>query len=243
MTTYLSAGQFGPEAVLDSLGNIAPLTPVSVYVGSTPVTLATLYTGPTMAATSSNPLNTDAYGNLLFWAAPGEYTIQFTTGAGTTTLTVQVYNYPEPQIAFRGHLATSLGSVSSTGWDVMALDTVDFDTASGWSSGTHKWTCPVTGIYEIGLSASVLWGSTAPTGSKWMAGVDVGGTGSPTCCHINEFVTAAASAVTSKASTDLVEIAAGTTVQALYEAVSGVPLQLNGDPSMTYLTIKRYTGS
>lgn len=88
----LNAGQYGPEAVLGQTGTPYTGGPITVY-DSDGTTAATLYTDHTKATTAANPLNTDSYGNLTFFAAPGVYVLAFTIGGVATTLTVEVKPY------------------------------------------------------------------------------------------------------------------------------------------------------
>jgi len=84
-----SAGIFGPDAILSSTGSPVTDTPVTIYQ-SDGTTAATLYTSQTKAATATNPVNTDSYGNLTFFTDPGEYVLAFTVGGVATTKTIQV---------------------------------------------------------------------------------------------------------------------------------------------------------
>ncbi|MHB2029660.1 MAG: hypothetical protein ACYCPT_12710 [Acidimicrobiales bacterium] len=88
-------GQFGPNAILTSAGVPVTNTSVSVY-DSDGTTLASLYatpavnTPPSYANAGANPVSTDGYGNLLFYAAPGQYVLSFVVGGVATTETVTV---------------------------------------------------------------------------------------------------------------------------------------------------------
>ena len=88
--SFPSAGRFGAEAIISSLGVPVTSTPVTIYPHGSG-TPATLYTDQTMGTTTTNPLNTDGLGNLIFYAAPGLYDLAFTVGGVATTQTVEVY--------------------------------------------------------------------------------------------------------------------------------------------------------
>ena len=70
--SYTYAGQYGAEQIIDTSGTPQPSTAVTVYETGTN-TLATLYTDATKATAASNPVDTDADGNLTFFADPGQY--------------------------------------------------------------------------------------------------------------------------------------------------------------------------
>ena len=84
-TTF--AGLFW-DALLSSTGVPAVSTPVTVFE-SDGSTIATIYSSQSRAS-QANPINTDAYGNLLFYANPGIYVLSVTLGGVGTTRTVQV---------------------------------------------------------------------------------------------------------------------------------------------------------
>lgn len=70
---FANAGRYGPENVVSFTTGI-PISGASatVYdVGTT--TKATLYTDRTKATTAANPVLADSYGNLTFFADPGQY--------------------------------------------------------------------------------------------------------------------------------------------------------------------------
>jgi hypothetical protein len=101
MANLISAGTpfYGlfADAILSSTGAPVTSSPVTVYLtpdGTTEAGTATLYNGPTSSATSvSNPVSTDGYGNLTFWASPGYYILAFSVGGVATTKTVQIDPY------------------------------------------------------------------------------------------------------------------------------------------------------
>lgn len=72
-TTY--AGRWGPEGL--EYANGKPAASVSVAVRRPNGTLATLYTTALKSAPAPNPVQTDEYGNLSFYATPGEYLLDF----------------------------------------------------------------------------------------------------------------------------------------------------------------------
>ena len=77
------------DAILTSTGTPVTSTPVTVYQsdGTTP---AVCYTDQTKTTTTSNVINTDGYGNLVFYTNPGQYILAFTVGGTPSTKTVQV---------------------------------------------------------------------------------------------------------------------------------------------------------
>jgi hypothetical protein len=72
MPTY--AG-FGPEAILAPNGEPFANTEISVYDDGTN-DLATLYSS-SVGGAQANPVMTDAYGNLVFWLAGGDYELEY----------------------------------------------------------------------------------------------------------------------------------------------------------------------
>lgn len=69
------AGHFGPEGIEYPDGTHARVVPVEVRsLGGT--ILITLYSDPSRATTVSNPVLTDEYGNLSFYANPGRYLLK-----------------------------------------------------------------------------------------------------------------------------------------------------------------------
>jgi hypothetical protein len=79
------AGLFS-NAILSSTGVPVVTTPVTVYQ-SDGTTVATLYAGyDKTGGTGPNPLDTDAYGNLVFYADPGEYVLGFTVASTPVTV-------------------------------------------------------------------------------------------------------------------------------------------------------------
>jgi hypothetical protein len=82
-------GQYGPEAILGATGIPFALSSVTVY-DSDGTTLASLFTDHTASSAAANPVTTDGFGNLIFWAYPGLYTLSFTIGSTTTTYQVTV---------------------------------------------------------------------------------------------------------------------------------------------------------
>jgi hypothetical protein len=65
------AGQYGPEGLEFPDGRPARNTPVLVRnLDGTP---ATLYTNKEKTAEADNPIDTDEFGNIWFFAVPGEY--------------------------------------------------------------------------------------------------------------------------------------------------------------------------
>lgn len=87
MTTY--AGQWGPEAIINSAGRAQPSAAVTLYE-SDGTTLATRYTSRTKAATASNPWTADARGNVSFFADPAAYVLSVNIDGAVTTLPITV---------------------------------------------------------------------------------------------------------------------------------------------------------
>lgn len=79
------AGLYGPEAFLETDGTPARLVPISVFDadGTTP---SAVYTDAARTSTVTQPLLTDATGNLSFYAEPGIHVL----AVRGTTLTVQI---------------------------------------------------------------------------------------------------------------------------------------------------------
>jgi len=94
---FIYNGQYGPTAILDAAGQPVANQPVTVYVGTTTGsggTLATLYQSYNSTTTVSNPVSTDSYGNLTFFAQPGQYTLYININGIVTTYTVDVHPWP-----------------------------------------------------------------------------------------------------------------------------------------------------
>jgi hypothetical protein len=77
--------QFGPEAVIYDDGTLARSVPVDIYV-STTLTHATIYEDSAGAVIGSNPVLTDALGNLQFFTEPGTYDIVLNGGVLTVVV-------------------------------------------------------------------------------------------------------------------------------------------------------------
>lgn len=105
MTTF--AGQYGPEPAFNPFGRALENTPFTVTIPTTGV-LATLYTDRTKASTTPNPTATDAFGNITFFAAPGQYIV---TLNGTS---VEVSVYPDPSEPLGGITPVPYNVVSSS---------------------------------------------------------------------------------------------------------------------------------
>lgn len=83
------AGAYGPATANNAEGLPLAAVPFTVYnVGTTQ--LASLFTDRTMATAAANPVNSDASGNLTFFAVPGRYDV---VGNGEK---LTVYVYPDP---------------------------------------------------------------------------------------------------------------------------------------------------
>lgn len=77
--------EFGPEAIIFSDGTLARDKPVKVYVTGTN-TLAPLFTDISGNVSLSNPVSTDAQGNLRFFTGAGTYDLELTGFRVTVTL-------------------------------------------------------------------------------------------------------------------------------------------------------------
>lgn len=113
--TTTNAGIYGPEAVLGQTGTPAVTTPVTVYEHGTQ-TAAALYTDNTMTAAAENPVTTDGFGNLAFYAVPGLYDLSFTVGGVATTLTVFVPPWMVDSEIPTGTIFHFAGASIPTGW-------------------------------------------------------------------------------------------------------------------------------
>ena len=112
--SFPSAGRFGAEAIISSLGVPVTSTPVTVYPHGSG-TPASLYTDQTMGTATTNPISTDGLGNLTFYAAPGLYDLAFTVGGVATTQTVEVLPWWSDiaGLPFVSDFQLALGSVPS----------------------------------------------------------------------------------------------------------------------------------
>jgi len=88
MSSYTAyAGMFGPAAMLSTSGQLIVSTAVTVK-NSDNSTNAVLFTDQTKTTAQSNPVSTDAYGNLTFFADPGIYYLNISGQANTIRVTV-----------------------------------------------------------------------------------------------------------------------------------------------------------
>lgn len=79
----VAAGRFA------ALGAFPPLAVVSVFtVGTT--TLAALYADKITGTSAPNPVSADQFGDLIFFAAPGDVTLFTQTGDAGRSITVTV---------------------------------------------------------------------------------------------------------------------------------------------------------
>jgi len=112
MASFQYAGLWGPATILNTQGLPVTNTPVTVYVQGT-TTSATLYTDETMANTAPNPVTTDQYGNMFFFAAPGYYTLSFTVGGVVTSYNTTVNPWYEDIQNILNQQATDVSNISS----------------------------------------------------------------------------------------------------------------------------------
>jgi len=112
MASFQYAGLWGPATILNNQGLPVTNTPVTVYVQGT-TTTATLYTDETMANTAPNPVTTDQYGNMFFFAAPGYYTLSFTVGGVVTSYNTTVNPWYEDIQNILNQQAVDVNNITS----------------------------------------------------------------------------------------------------------------------------------
>ncbi|MHB8188927.1 MAG: hypothetical protein ACYDHP_00575 [Ferrimicrobium sp.] len=164
---FPSAGQFGPEVIVDQNGNLAPGLSVTVYevpASGSPTTLATLYTSSTMAATAPNPLTTSSTGNLTFFAQPGPYVLEATLNGVTTQWQPTVAPWPGDLtgVVCRASMTGTAPSATVT-MTLVPFNTVEFDTTGGFDATTSLYTVSVPGTYRV--SVRVKLGNFTPGSS------------------------------------------------------------------------------
>jgi hypothetical protein len=115
---------YGPEAVLGQTGTPATSTSVNVYLKGT-TTPASLFTDQTGTVSASNPVATDSYGNLAFFATPGAYDLAFTIGGVATTLTVRVDPWPT-DVGFNERVVTGTDTASASDFIIGDVHTAGF---------------------------------------------------------------------------------------------------------------------
>lgn len=99
--------EFGPDVILYSDGTLARNVPIKVYVSGTN-TFASLYSDIAGTIALSNPVSTDAQGNLKFFTGPGTYDLELNGFRVTVTLA---------DFASSGGFAYTQGS-SSAQWTI-----------------------------------------------------------------------------------------------------------------------------
>lgn len=181
------AGLYGPEAILGQTGTPATTTSVTVYLHGT-TTAATLYTSATKTTTATNPVKTDSFGNLAFYAAPTLYTLSFTVGGVNTTKAVVVAPWFSDSSVMTGDIKpTAIQAVQSatlitTAWllcdgsavsrtTYSALYTALGSASSPWGQGDGSTTFNVP---DFRGRALVGHGTVNTTGQPTIA---IGGTG------------------------------------------------------------------
>jgi len=154
---FIYNGQYGPTAILDAAGQPVASQPVTVYVGTTTGssgTLATLYQSYDSTTTVSNPVSTDSYGNLTFFAQPGQYTLYVNINGIVTTYTVTVHPWPAeynpptvgyayfPAGAAQAQVFSNTGNATVTTWtNFTTYGNISFTQSSG------TFTVGVAGLY------------------------------------------------------------------------------------------------
>jgi hypothetical protein len=155
--SFIYNGQYGPTTILDAAGQPVANQPVSVYVGTTVGsggTLATLYQSYNSTTTVSNPVSTDNYGNLTFFAEPGQYTLYININGIVTTYPVDVHPWPAeynpptvgyayfPAGAAQAQVFNNTTSTSITSW-------ANVTTYGNISYATGIFTVGVAGLYVV----------------------------------------------------------------------------------------------
>jgi hypothetical protein len=166
---FIYNGQYGPTAILDAAGQPVANQPVTVYVGTTTGssgTLATLYQSYDSTTTVSNPVSTDSYGNLTFFAEPGQYTLYININGIVTTYTVTVQPWPadiqnilNQQATDVNNITTLQNQLNSLG-NVYNVDTPGIDIpGGGTANNVITGTVNYAGWYFVGIQ--FMWGTTS----------------------------------------------------------------------------------
>lgn len=93
---YKFAGCYSGQAISALTGRPLPSVAFSVYTTSALTTLSTLYTSRTKAVATTNPNVADTYGNIVFFADPGDHWVV------VNGVAVQVQVPPDPNDVFSG---------------------------------------------------------------------------------------------------------------------------------------------
>lgn len=126
----LYANLWGPTEFEFPTGGFATGVAITVRRASDNA-LATLYTDKSKTSTVSNPIQTDEFGNLSFWAEPDEYNL---VTPGLETLRVSIPKHPaEP----------GTGGESAQVWDQNTP-------AATWTIPHTKGRIPVVQVYVAG---------------------------------------------------------------------------------------------
>ena len=112
---YQLAGLYGPEAILSVLGVPVTSSPVTVYQNGT-TTVAAIYTDSNKGTPAFNPVTTDGYGNLAFYAEPGLYDLAFSVGGVATTKTVLVSPFTGDAGVPSGVIMAYSANTAPIGW-------------------------------------------------------------------------------------------------------------------------------
>jgi hypothetical protein len=189
MASFQYAGLWGPATILNNQGLPVTNTPVTVYVQGT-TTTATLYTDETMANTAPNPVTTDQYGNMFFFAAPGYYTLSFTVGGVVTSYNTTVnpwyqdiQNILNQQATDVNNITTLQSQLNTTNGNVISLQnqlntvvnslgyvvnvgTPGIDIAAGTTTNNViSGTVNYAGWYFVGIQ--FVWGTTSSSSSQF----------------------------------------------------------------------------
>jgi len=96
-------------------------------------------------ARSDHKHGREAFGGTPTASAPGDVGA---AGSATTVAHSDHKHGRETPVAFKARLVAGAVSLGS-GYQQVPIDTVDFDTASGWQSGAHEWEALATGYYRV----------------------------------------------------------------------------------------------
>jgi len=172
---FIYNGQYGPTAILDAAGQPVANQPVAVYLGTTvgsSGTLATLYQAYNSTTTVPNPVSTDSYGNLTFFAQPGQYTLYININGIVTTYTINVHPWPAeynpptvgyayfPAGASQTQVFSNTTSTPVTTWtNFTTYGNISFTQSSG------TFTVGVAGLYVVEAQLTFQLNGSQPQGA------------------------------------------------------------------------------